>query len=289
MKIDEEEESEEEEKEEEEKSTTKYRDVRDIFGGFNEQQETKSRLRLNRDALQASRNLRSTFTAGTTPSRKQHHPPEEKKCRTTPSSPTSGSFSRPPKSPLRLPPRYDENNNGDTPPLDVTRSLSIASSINSTTPKTPKNASMRKRHTSISDDENNIILEEEEISSSNSAMMKYNKRSQGRRLSTPAERTNHNSSRNSHTFPNRNAAHVSHHKKRQSDILTTKEDSPIIGGSLGHKLDRQYRETANEILLKKPTQDEEDKEERLLVYTSQDGLSTTHYVSNRFFFFFFIY
>ena len=52
----------------EEKSNTKYRDVRDIFGDVSSGTAVgggESRLRLNRDALVASRKagLRSTYTA----------------------------------------------------------------------------------------------------------------------------------------------------------------------------------------------------------------------------------
>lgn len=229
----------------------------------------ESRLRLNRDALAASRKLglRSTFT-GTTHNIEEEE--EGKRPRTTPSSPTSNSFSRPPKSPLRLPPRYDENHEEyqrlDTPPLDMARSLSISSvnsSLSTAPPKTPKNASYRKE---------DPVVEE-------SPLQETSKKS-SRRLSSPAERK-----RQSHTFPNRNnhAAGSSsnpHHKKR-NDLLMKEEGvaAPIIGGSLGHKLDRQYRETANEILSKKPSDDATDEKEEKLMLQSEDGLSTTHYVS----------
>lgn len=260
---------------EEEKSTTKYRDVRDIFGVAGNNNNTKttqnkdasSRLRLKRDALQASRNLRSTFTGATTMSGNRNKYLEEddhakSRCRTTPSSPTSNSFSRPPKSPLRLPPRYDEE---ECPPFDTTKPLV----------KTP-NKPRRQSKVDESEDQDNIVKQ-------------YKRQQQNhRRLSSPAERSNN---RHSHTFPNRNNTNVP--KKRQSDIVTiTNSSGKETGGSLGHKLDRQYRETANEILSKKPSElaaaiPEEDKEEKLLTYTSPDGF-TTHYVSLSFFFFLFI-
>ena len=84
-----------------------------------------------------------------------------------------------------------------------------------------------------------------------------------RRMSSPAAP----SKRHSHTFP--------HNKS----IITKeiKEDTPILGGSLGHKLDRQYRETANDLLAKKPS-DGGGEEDKLLVYTSPEGV-TSHYVS----------
>ncbi|KAG2231040.1 hypothetical protein INT48_007551 [Thamnidium elegans] len=259
-----------------EKSTTKYRDVRDIFGEFTVSGTTKtnvkeSRLRLNRDALAASRKLglRSTFT-GTS------HVPEEEdqdigiRSRTTPSSPTNNSFSRPPKSPLRLPPRYDDTNEDyhhqrfslDTPPLDMARSLSISSvnsSVSTTLPKTPKNASYssRKGKASILSDEENMILEDQELDISE---IKQKKNS--RRISSPAERK-----RQSHTFPNRNnnASSSNTHNKKREILMKEEGGSPILGGSLGHKLDRQYRETANEILAKKPSDEHDDKEEKLLL------------------------
>lgn len=65
-------------------------------------------------------------------------------------------------------------------------------------------------------------------------------------------------------------------------MMMDHEKSTIKGGSLGHKLDRQYRETANEILSKKPITGaltDQDKEEKLLLH-SKDGTSTTHYVSH---------
>lgn len=238
----------------------------------------ESRLRLNRDALAASRKLglRSTFT-GTSHIEEED---EGKRSRTTPSSPTNNSFARPPKSPLRLPPRYDETHDDyqrlDTPPLDMARSLSI-SSVNSsvsTAPKTPKNTTSYRK-------EDHLVEDQQETKKS------------PRRLSSPAERK-----RQSHTFPNRNnnaagSSSNSHHKKRHNDLLMKEEGvaAPIIGGSLGHKLDRQYRETANEILSKKPSDEQDDKEEKLMLQ-SEDGLSTTHYVSfpcsstNSYFFFY---
>lgn len=250
-----------EDEDEEEKSTTKYRDVRDIFGVAGNDNNThnknaSSRLRLNRDSLQASRNLRSTFTGATTMSGNRNKYLEEddhtkSRCRTTPSSPTSNSFSRPPKSPLRLPPRYDEE---ECPPFDTTKSLV----------KTP-NKSRRQSKVDDAEDQDSIVKQ-------------YKRQQQNhRRLSSPAERSNN---RHSHTFPNRN--NTNSPKKRQSDIVTIANSSgKEAGGSLGHKLDRQYRETANEILSKKPSElaaaiPEEDKEEKLLTYTSPDGF-TTHY------------
>lgn len=267
--------------------TTKYRDVRDIFGELNTatKQPKESRLRLNRDALAASRKLglRSTFT-GTSHILEEEDP--ETRPRTTPSSPTSNSFARPPKSPLRLPPRYDDHHEEyqhqrfslDTPPLDMARSLSI-SSVNSSAstalPKTPKNASYSSRKgKSILSEEENMILEDQELD-----MSELTKKKNQRRLSSPAERK-----RQSHTFPNRNnnaSSSNANSKKRHNDILMKEEGgTPILGGSLGHKLDRQYRETANEILAKKPSDEQEDKEEKLLLL-SKDGHTTTHYVSSK--------
>ncbi|KAI7895905.1 uncharacterized protein EV154DRAFT_494138 [Mucor mucedo] len=246
-------------------SNTKYRDVRDIFGGFNvipsNHTIKESRLRLNRDALAASRKLglRSTFT-GTSHTVETEE--EGKRPRTTPSSPTSNSFSRPPKSPLRLPPRYEENYEDygrlDTPPLDMARSPSI-SSVNSSL-----STAVSTKHTSVSYRTKEDITEQETKKNT-------------RRLSSPAERK-----RQSHTFPNRNNNHAagsssnSHGKKRHNNNNDLKEEGPLLGGSLGHKLDRQYRETANEILSKKPSDDVEEKEEKLMLQ-SEDGLSTTHY------------
>lgn len=256
------------EEDEDEKSTTKYRDVRDIFGvaGNNNTTHNKdasSRLRLNRDALHASRNLRSTFTGGTVAANRtkyiEEHEHTKSRCRTTPSSPTSNSFSRPPKSPLRLPPRYDEE---ECPPFDITKSFV----------KTP-NQQIRKQ------------VKEDESEEQDSIVKQYKRQQQNhRRLSSPAERSNN---RHSHTFPNRN--NTNSPKKRQSDIVNITTSGKETGGSLGHKLDRQYRETANEILSKKPSEladaiPEEDKEEKLLMYTSPDGF-TTHYVSLILFYF----
>lgn len=146
----------------------------------------------------------------------------------------------------------------------MTRSLSISSvnsSVSTALPKTPKNTSYRK--------EDQIVEEQETTTTKRNS----------RRLSSPSERK-----RQSHTFPNRNnnaagSSSNSHNKKRHNDLLMKEEGIavPIIGGSLGHKLDRQYRETANEILSKKPSDEQDDKEEKLLLH-SKDGLSTTHYV-----------
>lgn len=266
----------EEEKEEEEKAT-KYRDVRDIFGDFSSSGTGEkavgggeSRLRLNRDALVASRKagLRSTYTA---PSDTFDHDDEyehHKMSRTTPSSPTSNSFSRPPKSPLRLPPRYDDHSH-DLPPLDPMATHSSISSVNSSVsamlPKTPKNASIRTKSKDMLEDMTNHHQQQQQ------------QRKQHRRLSSPAERTK----RQSNTFPNRNntnGVNASGSSKKRAELEMMKEEvTPVVkGGSLGHKLDRQYRETANEILAKSPTED--DKEERLLMHTKDDQ-TTTHYVS----------
>ncbi|CEP17185.1 hypothetical protein [Parasitella parasitica] len=252
------------EDDDEEKSNNKYRDVRDIFGDFSSG-GNESRLRLNRDALAASRKsgLRSTYTA---PSDTYDHDDDyqqHKVSRTTPSSPTSNSFSRPPKSPLRLPPRYDDHN-GDLPPLDSMATHSSVSSFNSSVsamlPKTPKNASIRNKPKDILEDMTN---------------QQQKQKKQQRRLSSPVERNK----RQNNTFPNRNntnGVNASGSSKKRGDLEMMQEEvaPPVKGGSLGHKLDRQYRETANEILSKKPS--EEDKEERLLLHT-KDGQTTTHY------------
>lgn len=185
---------------------------------------------------------------------------EKKISRTTPSSPTSNSFSRPPKSPLRLPPRYEDFNN-DSEYSSMARSQSSTSSINSPpSPKIPKNLSSYSRKQG-----KHAQIVEEPVEPD---------RRQHRRMSSPAERTK----RQSHTFPNRNNVPGNSNKKR-NELEMRKEE--IKGGSLGHKLDKQYRETANEILAKKPAADastEDDKEEKLLLH-SKDGSSTTHYVS----------
>ncbi|RCH97480.1 hypothetical protein CU098_005443 [Rhizopus stolonifer] len=81
------------------------------------------------------------------------------------------------------------------------------------------------------------------------------KKRQHRRLSTPADG---DTRRHNHTFPNR------------SHNVDIKEE--VKGGSLGHKLDRQYRETAEEIVSKKPENQNEEK----LSFTNKDG-HTTHY------------
>ncbi|GAN04190.1 protein kinase [Mucor ambiguus] len=267
------------EEEEEEEKSTKYRDVRDIFGDFSSSGTGEkaagggeSRLRLNRDALVASRKagLRSTYTA---PSDTFDHDDDyeyHKMSRTTPSSPTSNSFSRPPKSPLRLPPRYDDHNH-DLPPLDPMATHSSISSVNSSVsamlPKTPKNASIRNKSKDILEDMTNQHHHHHQ---------QQQQKKQNRRLSSPAERTK----RQSNTFPNRNntnGANASGSSKKRAELEMMKEEvtTPVVkGGSLGHKLDRQYRETANEILAKSPTED--DKEERLLLHTKDDQ-TTTHY------------
>ncbi|KAI8645002.1 kinase-like domain-containing protein, partial [Parasitella parasitica] len=252
------------EDDEDEKPNTKYRDVRDIFGGFSSE-GNDSRLRLNRDALAASRKsgLRSTYTA---PSDTYDHDDDyqhHKVSRTTPSSPTSNSFSRPPKSPLRLPPRYDDHN-GDLPSLDPMATHSSVSSFNSSVsamlPKTPKNASIRNKPKDMLEDMTN---------------QQQKQKKQQRRLSSPVERNK----RQNNTFPNRNnnnGVNASSSSKKRADLEMMKEEvaPPVKGGSLGHKLDRQYRETASEILSKKPAED--DKEERLLSHTKDDQ-TTTHY------------
>lgn len=253
----------------------KYRDVRDIFGDFSSGAAVgggESRLRLNREALVASRKagLGSTYTP---PSDTFDHGDEyehHKMSRTTPSSPTSNSFSRPPKSPLRPSPRYDDHNH-DLPSLDpmATHSSisSVSSSLSAKLPKTPKNSSIRNKSKDILED----------ITNQHNHNQQQLQKKQHRRLSTPAERTK----RQSNTFPNRNntnGVNNSGLSKKRAELEMMKEETaqPVKGGSLGHKLDRQYRETANEILLKKPA--EEDTEERLLLHT-KDGQTTTHYVS----------
>lgn len=134
-------------------------------------------------------------------------------------------------------------------------------------PKTPKNASIRNKSKDMLED----------ITNQHYHNQHQQQRKQHRRLSSPAERTK----RQSNTFPNRNNANGvnnSGSSKKRAELEMMKEETapPVKGGSLGHKLDRQYRETANEILSKKPT--EEDKEERLLLH-AKDGQTTTHYVS----------
>jgi hypothetical protein len=176
---------------------------------------------------------------------------------------------------LRLPPRYDDQQ-GETPPLARSLSISSVNSSTSTDPKTPKNASYASRKggkSSILDDQDTILEEQQDIVS-DGLKHQHHPRKQHRRLSSPAERTK----RQSHTFPNRNNAASGGSSKKKHDDKEEDVAAPIIGGSLGHKLDRQYRETANEILAKKPSDEAVDlKEEKLLLH-SKDGLSTTHYV-----------
>ncbi|KAI8891122.1 Pkinase-domain-containing protein [Backusella circina FSU 941] len=121
-------------------------------------------------------------------------------------------------------------------------------------PKTPKNASYSSRKLAKShhiQDDLDLNIAELPV---NINLEKPHKSSQ-RRQSTPAERTK----RHSNTFPNRKD------QKR-------KGNDPEEGGSLGHKLDRQYRETAQEIL----QEEDEEQEEKLLLH-SKDGLTSTHY------------
>jgi hypothetical protein len=256
----------EEEEEDDGKLSAKYRDVRDIFGGFNGAAKPESRLRLNKDALISSRNvaLRSTYAGSHHSMQDEEDQVYEKKApRTTPSSPTSNNFSRPPKSPLRLPPRYEDYNT-DSEQSSIAQSQSSTPSMNSpTSPKTPKHISYSRKQGKHAQ----IVEEPAEPD-----------RRQHRRMSSPAERTK----RQSHTFPNRNNVPGNPNKKRNELEMMMEEKSTIKGGSLGHKLDRQYRETANEILSKKPAAEaaaENDKEERLILH-SKDGTSTTHYVSS---------
>jgi hypothetical protein len=122
-------------------------------------------------------------------------------------------------------------------------------------PKTPKNASYSSRRLAKSHIQDDLDLDIAELPV-NINLEKPQKSSQ-RRQSTPAERTK----RHSNTFPNRKD------QKR-------KGNDPEEGGSLGHKLDRQYRETAQEIL----QEEDEEQEEKLLLH-SKDGLTSTHYVT----------
>lgn len=280
---------------------TKYRDVRDIFSGYNSSAPPKenNRLRLNRDALATSRKtgLRATYAG---PAHKKSYDDGDEEdyddyeddlkkkrlqSRTTPSSPTSSHFARPPKSPLRSPPHEIEDYNhsryysvDNIPSLSenpLARSQSSVSSVSSgILPKTPKNASFASRkkqpHSSLlTTTEEGMILEE-----SNDDGVLHR---QQRRLSSPASVNN---KRHSHTFPNR--GNMSSKTSTQSlKKLNEMEEPPVKAGSLGHKLDRQYRETANEILAKKPDGNSElDKEERLLSYC-KDGVTTTQYVRHK--------
>lgn len=253
----------------------------------------ESRLRLNRDAVSAFGKLghRSTYTAGATPQHANDDDDEgdeygkhHRSSRTTPSSPTIDSFSRPPKSPLRRP-SHNDNEEAAQHPLNMARSLSI-SSVNSSTisstnlPKTPKNASSRKGGSAIKscllDDHHYITLEDQQDNVLSTDILKHHyhppqqqqQRKQHRRLSSPAERTTKRHS----TQGSIKKKH--HHGKKEEGVAT-----PIIGGSLGHKLDHQYRETANEILAKKPSDEAEDLKEEKLSLSSKDGFSITHYVS----------
>ncbi|KAI8983057.1 kinase-like domain-containing protein [Pilobolus umbonatus] len=268
--------------EEEETGHTKYRDVRDIFGGLNASNTIKSteKKKLNKEGVSPSRKtaLRSSYKANFDQLIQQDEEEEEEEendilyvgARTTPSSPTQVGFARPPKSPLRVP--NDKYSSDDSRRSRRTaeesfdlmaRSSSVNSytsvlstpSASSTLPKTPKNASYRvngKIHLLEHGEE--IIVEEDLLLSDN----------RKKRLSSTINRPR----RQSNTFPNRNTKDL---------MKRSNEHDENIGRSLGHRLDRQYRETANEILKKKPEDDDEvGKEEKLLLY-SKDGITCTHY------------